>query len=60
MASKSSLLQKWHPAYQPSASEIPLKMARHPAYQIGGFHPQICTHFVRKKINKICVPAHNG
>ena len=28
MASESSLLQKWHPAYQPSASGIPLKMAR--------------------------------
>jgi len=26
MASESSLLQRWHPAYQPSASGIPLKM----------------------------------
>jgi len=37
MASESSLLLKWHPSYQTSASGIPLKMARHLAYQKGGF-----------------------
>ena len=36
MASKSSLLQKWHLEYHPSASGIPLKMAWHPAYQKKG------------------------
>ena len=41
MASESSLLHRWHPAYQPLASGIPLKMTRHPAYQKGGFHPQL-------------------
>ena len=40
MASESSLLQKWHPAYRTSASGIQLEIARHPAYQKGGFHPQ--------------------
>ena len=37
MASESSLIQRWHPAYQSSASGKPLKRARHPAYQKGGF-----------------------
>jgi len=37
MASESSLLLRWHPAYRTSASGIPLKMVRHPAYQKGCF-----------------------
>ena len=37
MASESSLLQKWHPAYRTSVSGIQLEIARHPAYQKGGF-----------------------
>ena len=36
MASESSLLHKWHRAYQPSVSGIPLKMARHPVCQKKG------------------------
>jgi len=36
MASESSLLHKWHPAYQTSSSGIPLKKDWHPAYQKGG------------------------
>ena len=42
MAPESSLLQKWHPAYQHSASGIPLKMARR-AKQRGGGHPHLRT-----------------
>ena len=55
MASEYSLLQKWQPAYQPSASGIPLKMARHPAYQKGVSHPlnyqTVCVYVLSRKIS---------
>jgi len=40
MASESSLLYRWHQGYQITASGMPLKKGRHPAYQKRGVsHP---------------------
>ena len=58
MASASYLLQRWHPAYQPSASGIPLKMARHPAYQRGRVEVHLHTYIVGIWLKKLVISLY--